>query len=407
MSFRVALRPARAQALKATSLRVAGVQSRFLETSAAASELIGTLPEKGDEEFKVKLSNDTFHSYRCDPPSLEVSTTKDKMIELYSQMTLMRRMEQACDALYKAKMIRGFCHLAIGQEAVAVGMESAINGDDRVITSYRCHPFAVLRGGTVKGVIAELLGREDGMSKGKGGSMHIFTPSFFGGNGIVGAQVPVGAGIAFAQKYLGNKTVTFAMYGDGASNQGQVFEAYNMAKLWNLPCVFVCENNKYGMGTSAERSSQNTSFFTRGDQIPGIQANGMDVLSVHQACKFAKEWTTSGKGPLVLEFVTYRYGGHSMSDPGTTYRTRDEIQRMRSTQDAINGIKIYLNNWGILNDKETKNIDKAAKAEVEQAVTEAKESKPPGLEKFWEDVYFKGTEPPFMRGRTQDEIKYF
>lgn len=157
------------------------------------------------------------------------------------------------------------------QEAVAVGMESAINADDRIITSYRCHPFAVLRGGTVKGVIAELLGREAGMSKGKGGSMHIFTPSFFGGNGIVGAQVPVGAGIAFAQKYLGNSTVTFAMYGDGASNQGQVFEAYNMAKLWNLPCVFVCENNKYGMGTSAERSSQNTNFFTRGDQIPGIQ----------------------------------------------------------------------------------------------------------------------------------------
>jgi pyruvate dehydrogenase E1 component alpha subunit len=187
-------------------------------------------------------------------------------------------------------------------------MESAINGDDRVITSYRCHPFAVLRGGTVKGVIAELLGREDGMSKGKGGSMHIFTPSFFGGNGIVGAQVPVGAGIAFAQKYLGNKTVTFAMYGDGASNQGQVFEAYNMvsrgrgrrntslsllliavtpplvvlsnqAKLWNLPCVFVCENNKYGMGTSAERSSQNTSFFTRGDQIPGIQVSQGPVMS--------------------------------------------------------------------------------------------------------------------------------
>lgn len=207
-------------------------------------------------------------------------------------------MEQACDALYKAKMIRGFCHLAIGQvsrikaaprlhlarclivicldahqEAVAVGMESAINADDRIITSYRCHPFAVLRGGTVKGVIAELLGREAGMSKGKGGSMHIFTPSFFGGNGIVGAQVPVGAGIAFAQKYLGNSTVTFAMYGDGASNQGQVFEAYNMAKLWNLPCVFVCENNKYGMGTSAERSSQNTNFFTRGDQIPGIQVS--------------------------------------------------------------------------------------------------------------------------------------
>lgn len=233
----------------------------------------------------------------------------------------MRRMEQAADALYKQKMIRGFCHLAIGQEAVSVGMESAIDGDDRVITAYRCHTFAVMRGGTIKGVLAELMGtfvcvscfympkrgtklmspgRQAGMSNGKGGSMHIFTPSFFGGNGIVGAQVPVGAGIALAQKYLKKKTVTFALYGDGASNQGQVFESYNMvspmsqlgnhctiltcqAKLWNLPCVFVCENNKYGMGTSAERSSQNTSFFTRGDQIPGLQVSGHRIAeTVHE-----------------------------------------------------------------------------------------------------------------------------
>lgn len=210
----------------------------------------------------------------------------------------MRRMEQAADALYKQKLIRGFCHLAIGQEAVSVGMETAITNQDRVITSYRCHTFAVLRGGTIKGVIAELMGRKDGMSFGKGGSMHIFTPSFFGGNGIVGAQVcflffssmrlvpsfssmrlakntlkqvPVGAGVALAQKYNKEKAATFALYGDGAANQGQVFEAFNMAKLWNLPCVFVCENNKYGMGTSAERSSMNTQFFTRGDQIPGLQ----------------------------------------------------------------------------------------------------------------------------------------
>lgn len=410
MSFRVALRPAGAglRGLRvATPSKIAAVQVRNLETSAAAASLVGELPESGSESFHVKLPDETFHSYRCDPPSLEVSTTKDEMVKLYTQMTTMRRMEQACDALYKAKMIRGFCHLAIGQEAIAVGMESAIDGNDRVITSYRCHPYAVLRGGTIKGVIAELLGRAEGMSKGKGGSMHIFTPSFFGGNGIVGAQVPVGAGIAFAQKYLGNKTVTFAMYGDGAANQGQVFEAYNMAKLWNLPCVFVCENNKYGMGTSAERSSMNTSFFTRGDQIPGIQANGMDVLSVHQACKFAKEWTTSGKGPLVLEFVTYRYGGHSMSDPGTTYRTREEIQRMRSERDAITGLKTYLTQWGVSDDATLKGIDKSAKAEVDQAVEEAKQAPEPGLEEFWTDVYYKGTEPPFLRGRTMDEMKFF
>ena len=220
------------------------------------------------------------------------------LIDMYQKMTLMRRMEMAADALYRQKLIRGFCHLATGQvrifplpclsrnadrsrrvafdasrqEAVSVGMESAMTPEDRVITSYRCHPFAVLRGGTVKGVLAELLGRQDGMSNGKGGSMHIFTPSFFGGNGIVGAQVPLGAGLALAQQYTGkNDVATFTLYGDGASNQGQVFEAFNMAKLWNLPCIFVCENNKYGMGTSAERSSANTAYYTRGDSIPGIQ----------------------------------------------------------------------------------------------------------------------------------------
>ncbi|QRV74922.1 pyruvate dehydrogenase E1 component alpha subunit [Ceratobasidium sp. AG-Ba] len=313
-------------------------------------------------------------------------------------MTLMRRMEMAADALYKAKLIRGFCHLAIGQEAVSVGMESAIVKDDRVITAYRCHPFAVLRGGTVKGVIAELLGRQAGMSHGKGGSMHIFTPSFFGGNGIVGAQVPVGAGLAFAQKYMGNQNVTFAMYGDGASNQGQVFEAYNMAKLWNLPCVFVCENNKYGMGTSAERSSSNTEYFKRGDLIPGIQVNGMDIIASHQGVKFARQWCIDGNGPLLLEFVTYRYGGHSMSDPGTTYRTREEIQRMRSTRDPIKGLQKYLEDWGVISEEELKNIDKEAKASVDQAVEEAKASPDPEIKDLWTDIYYKGTEPPYMRG---------
>ncbi|KAJ9126804.1 hypothetical protein QFC24_001837 [Naganishia onofrii] len=400
--------------LKPTGFRVASKrlavpagrfsQARFLETSAATSEPHGALPESSSEPFTVKLHAESFHGYRCDPPSLDVSVTKDQMIDLYTQMTRMRRMEQAADALYKAKLIRGFCHLAIGQEAVAVGMESAITHEDNVITAYRCHPFAVLRGGTIHNVLAELLGKETGIAKGKGGSMHMFTKCFFGGNGIVGAQVPVGAGIAFAQKYQNKKTVTFAMYGDGASNQGQVFEAYNMAKLWNLPVVFVCENNKYGMGTSAERSSQNTLFFTRGDQIPGIQVNGMDVLAVHKACAFAKEWATSGKGPLLMEFVTYRYGGHSMSDPGTTYRTREEIQQMRSTRDAITGIKTYLTEWGIADDAKLKAIDKAAKAEVDAAVDQAKKDSFPDLDAFWTDVYYKGTEPPFARGRVKDEM---
>jgi len=237
--------------------------------------------------------------------------------------------------------------------------------------------------------------------------MHIFTPSFFGGNGIVGAQVPVGAGIAFAQKYLGKETATFALYGDGASNQGQVFEAYNMAKLWDLPCVFVCENNKYGMGTSDKRSSMNTEYFKRGDVIPGIQVNGMDIIASHQAVKYAREWVTSGKGPLLLEFVTYRYGGHSMSDPGTTYRTREEIQRMRSTQDPIKGLQRYLEEWGVASEEELKAIDKSAKAEVDQAVEEAKASPDPLVKDLWTDIYYKGTEPPYMRGREREEVHYY
>ncbi|KAL7408860.1 thiamine diphosphate-binding protein [Mrakia frigida] len=201
---------------------------RTVYSSLSQSTLTGPVPSDGDEKFIVKLDPNSFDGYRCDAPSTDVEVSKNLLIEMYTNMIRMRRMEMAADTLYKAKEIRGFCHLAIGQEAVAIGMEAAIDGDDRIITAYRCHPFAVLRGGSVTGVLAELMGRQSGMSHGKGGSMHMFTPSFFGGNGIVGAQVPVGAGIAFAQKYLKKKTVTFAMYGDGASNQGQIFESYNM-----------------------------------------------------------------------------------------------------------------------------------------------------------------------------------
>ncbi|CAE6465908.1 unnamed protein product [Rhizoctonia solani] len=390
-------------ASRLASRRITPGLARSIQTSADTTELRQSVPSSGSEPFALRLHEESFQAYRCDSPGLDVQVTKDMLINLYRQMTTMRRMEMAADALYKAKMIRGFCHLAIGQEAVSVGMESAIEKDDRVITAYRCHPFAVLRGGTIKGVIAELLGRQAGMSNGKGGSMHIFTNSFFGGNGIVGAQVPVGAGLAFAQKYMGNKNVTFSMYGDGASNQGQVFEAYNMAKLWNLPCVFVCENNKYGMGTPAERSSSNTEYFKRGDLIPGIQVNGMDIIASHQGVKFAREWCVNGNGPLLLEFVTYRYGGHSMSDPGTTYRTREEIQRMRSTQDPIKGLQKYLEDWGVASEEDLKTIDKEAKAEVDKAVEEAKESPEPDTKDLWTDIYYKGTEPPYMRGREREE----
>ncbi|GAA5858225.1 hypothetical protein JCM8547_005697 [Rhodosporidiobolus lusitaniae] len=380
--------------------------SRSVQTAADKADLV----DASGDNVKVQLHKEYFKSYLCDLPSLEMEVPKEQLVQIYKEMVEMRRMEMAADQLYKAKMIRGFCHLAIGQEAVSVGMHNAIKTDDKIITAYRCHPFAVLRGGTIKGVLAELLGRVDGMSHGKGGSMHIFTPTFFGGNGIVGAQVPLGAGIAFAQQYLGqdNEHATFAMYGDGASNQGQVFEAYNMAKLWNLPCVFVCENNLYGMGTSAARSSSNTEYFKRGDKIPGVQVNGMDVLAVMQAVRYAKEWTTSGKGPLLLEMVTYRYGGHSMSDPGTTYRTREEIQHMRSSNDPITGLKNLLLEWNVISEQELKKIDKEARAEVEVAVEEAKKSPEPSQEKdMWTDIYYKGTNPMWMRGREREEVHTF
>jgi pyruvate dehydrogenase E1 component alpha subunit len=317
-------------------------------------------------------------------------------------------MEMAADGLYKLKKIRGFCHLSTGQEAIATGIEHAITKEDAVITAYRCHGFAYLRGAPIKSVIAELLGRQDGIAYGKGGSMHMFTKGFYGGNGIVGAQVPVGAGIAFAMKYEGKNNTCFTLYGDGAANQGQVFEAYNMAKLWDAPVVFSCENNKYGMGTAASRASAMTEYYKRGHYIPGLKVNGMDVLAVKQASAFAKEYATSGKGPIVLEFVTYRYGGHSMSDPGTTYRTRDEVVNMRSTQDPIQGLRKHILEWGVCTEDELKQVDKEARQMVDQQVREAEESPAPEVSPkvLFESIYVPGSEPRWTRGRTAEEIYY-
>jgi pyruvate dehydrogenase E1 component alpha subunit len=297
--------------------------------------------------------------------------------------------------------------LSTGQEAVAAGMEAAITRDDSIITAYRCHGFTYTRGQTPKAILAELMGRVAGTSLGKGGSMHMFAHEFYGGNGIVGAQVPIGAGIALAHKYRNKKAMCFSMYGDGAANQGQVFEAYNMAKLWDLPVVFVCENNKYGMGTADKRAAASIKYFTRGDYIPGIRVNGMDVISVRQGCEYARDWTLSGKGPLVMELVTYRYGGHSMSDPGTTYRTREEIQHMRSTSDPITGLKDKLLSNGLATEEELKKIDKQIKADIDQAVAEAKASPEPELSELFTEIYVKGSEPVAMRGRTPDEVHHF
>ncbi|KIY46031.1 pyruvate dehydrogenase e1 component alpha subunit [Fistulina hepatica ATCC 64428] len=381
---------------------------RGIQTLAGTSEILQDVPSDPSTPFKVRIHEDSFRGHNCETPELDVVVNKAQLLDMYRDMQVMRRMEMAADSLYKAKLIRGFCHLSIGQEAVSVGIHHGLTPEDSIITSYRCHPFAVMRGGSVVGVLGELMGRQCGMSKGKGGSMHMFTPTFYGGNGIVGAQVPMGAGIAFAAKYTGKPIATFTLYGDGASNQGQVFEAFNMAKLWDLPVVFVCENNKYGMGTSVERSSANTQHYTRGDSIPGLQVNGMDIIATRQAAEFARKWTVDDKrGPLLVEFVTYRYGGHSMSDPGTTYRTRDEVQRMRSTQDPIRGLQRYFEEWGLASVDELKVIEKDVKAEIEAAVEEAKASPEPDPQSFWNDIYYPGTEPRFLRGREREEVHYF
>lgn len=266
-------------------------------------------------------SQQAFKGHKLDKlPSSDVSTNKEELLKFFRDMATIRRFETKAGELYRAKSIRGFCHLYSGQEACAVGIKGGLRSQDSVITAYRVHGWAYVLGWSVKAVMAELFGTSAGCSLGKGGSMHMYGENFLGGNGIVGAQVPVGAGAALAHQYLGTGGVNFALYGDGASNQGQVFEAYNIAKLWKLPVVFVCENNKYGMGTHDHRSSASTKYYTRGDYVPGIWVDGMDVLAVKQAAQFAIEFANN-EGPLVMELETYRYHGHSMSDPDTTYRS--------------------------------------------------------------------------------------
>ncbi|KAH6890387.1 dehydrogenase E1 component-domain-containing protein [Thelonectria olida] len=396
---------------RAVSLRAAprAIAARSVTTNAASASLSHSVPESDTEKFAVNLSDESFETYELDPPPYTLEVSKKELKEMYHDMVSIRQMEMAADRLYKEKKIRGFCHLSTGQEAVAVGIEHAITKEDDIITSYRCHGFALMRGGSVRSIIGELLGRREGIAYGKGGSMHMFAKNFYGGNGIVGAQVPVGAGLAFAHQYNGNKNASIILYGDGASNQGQVFEAFNMAKLWKLPALFGCENNKYGMGTSAARSSALTDYYKRGQYIPGLKVNGMDVLAVKAAVQYGKEWTAADKGPLVLEYVTYRYGGHSMSDPGTTYRTREEIQRMRSTNDPISGLKQKILDWEVASEDELKQIDKEARAHVNEEVAAAEAMAHPVAtpDILFEDIYVKGSEPQFIRGRIPSENYYF
>ncbi|KAG7195645.1 alpha subunit of pyruvate dehydrogenase [Scheffersomyces spartinae] len=376
-------------------LRSSLKMARRTMASSSSSDLVSiTLPESSFETFELENG-----------PELTFETDKENLLQMYKDMIIIRRMEMASDALYKAKKIRGFCHLSVGQEAIAVGIEHACDKKDTIITSYRCHGFTYMRGASVRAILAELMGRRSGVSYGKGGSMHMFAPNFYGGNGIVGAQVPLGAGLAFSHKYRGENNCTYTLYGDGAANQGQVFEAFNMAKLWNLPCIFACENNKYGMGTSASRSSAMTEYYKRGQYIPGLKVNGMDILAAYQASKWAKDWCAQGKGPLVLEYETYRYGGHSMSDPGTTYRTREEVQHMRSRNDPIAGLKAKLLELEIATEEEIKAYDKAARKYVDEEVALAEQDPAPEakMDILFEDVYVPGSEIPVLRGRISDD----
>jgi pyruvate dehydrogenase E1 component subunit alpha len=318
------------------------------------------------------------------------NTSKEELLGFYREMLLIRRFEEKAGQLYGMGLIGGFCHLYIGQEAVVVGLEAATKEGDKRITSYRDHGHMLACGMDPRGVMAELTGREGGLSKGKGGSMHMFSKEkhFYGGNGIVGAQVPIGAGLAFADKYNGTDNVTFAYFGDGAANQGQVYETYNMAQLWDLPVIFVIENNQYAMGTSVQRSTKSPSLWKRGVAygIKGEEVDGMDVLAVKAASEKAVAHCRAGKGPYILEVKTYRYRGHSMSDPAK-YRTREEVQKMREERDAIEHVRTMLLTGKHASEDDLKAIDKEIKAIVNDAAEFAKESPEPALEELWTDIY--------------------
>ena len=310
---------------------------------------------------------------------------RDQLLQAYRMMLLIRRFEEKAGQLYGMGLIGGFCHLYIGQEAVVVGLQAASQPGDQIITSYRDHGHMLATGMDARGVMAELTGREGGYSRGKGGSMHMFSKekNFFGGHGIVGAQVSLGNGLAFSNWYRGNDSVSLTFFGEGASNQGQVYESFNLAALLKLPTIFVIENNRYGMGTSVERASASHDLSKNGAPwgIPGLQVDGMDVLAVREAGEQAIAWCRAGKGPFLLEVQTYRYRGHSMSDPAR-YRTREEVQAMRSQHDCIDNARHQLETMGV--------EDAAFKAIIQDAADFAQTSPEPAASELFTDVLLEG-----------------
>ncbi|WP_274519159.1 pyruvate dehydrogenase (acetyl-transferring) E1 component subunit alpha [Inquilinus limosus] len=317
------------------------------------------------------------------------SAGKDELLQYYRDMLLIRRFEEKAGQLYGMGLIGGFCHLYIGQEAVVVGMQSAQTPADDVITGYRDHGHMLACGMDPRGVMAELTGRRGGYSKGKGGSMHMFSreKKFFGGHGIVGAQVSLGTGLGFAHRYKEDGGASITYFGDGASNQGQVYESFNMAALWKLPVIYVIENNKYGMGTSVQRASANADLHLRGQAygIPGFQVDGMDVLAVKAAATEALERARAGEGPTILEMMTYRYRGHSMSDPAK-YRTKEEVAKMRETHDPIDLVRKKIDAIGGVSEDDFKAIDKEIRGIVNDAAEFAQQSPEPDPSELYTDV---------------------
>jgi len=315
---------------------------------------------------------------------------KDELLAFYRSMLLIRRFEERAGQLYGMGLIGGFCHLYIGQEAIAVGMQAVKQPGDQVITGYRDHGHMLAAGMDPKSVMAELTGRAAGASGGKGGSMHMFSTQagFYGGHGIVGAQVSLGTGLGLANWYRQDGAVAFVYFGDGAANQGQVYESFNMAELWRLPVVYVIENNQYAMGTSIERSSSETHLYRRGVSfnIPGEEVDGMDVVAVREAGRKAADHARSGEGPVILEMKTYRYRGHSMSDPGK-YRTREEIDAVRKTRDPIDHLQEKLLASGFADDSALKAIDAEVKGIVADAAEFARTTPEPDPSELYTDVY--------------------
>ncbi|MGI9373788.1 MAG: pyruvate dehydrogenase (acetyl-transferring) E1 component subunit alpha [Hyphomicrobiales bacterium] len=335
---------------------------------------------------KTAAAKKTTHSRKSKQPDF----TLEEELHAYREMLRIRRFEEKAGQMYGMGLIGGFCHLYIGQEAVVVGMQMTIDEGDQVITSYRDHGHMLACGMEANGVMAELTGREGGYSKGKGGSMHMFSKekNFYGGHGIVAAQVPLGTGLGFANKYRGNDRVSLTYFGEGASNQGQVYESFNMASLWKLPVIYIIENNQYAMGTAVTRAAaKSEELYARGAAfgIPGEQVDGMDVRAVRAAGEKAVAHCRSGKGPYILEMETYRYRGHSMSDPAK-YRSKEEVQKMRQEHDPIEQVKARLLETGKKSEADLKEIDKEIRAIVTAAADFAQTSPEPDPSELWTDI---------------------